>query len=161
MKIATYADYLPKLYEEFPDINKKSLRDAVRHGLGIMSFLTCKGMDTYLYNNMENLYYYFGQITRTEKKRYEAYHKKIRRKLRLMYSLKKTEYSGYMYFSLTEQDYERHLNNEPIPLVYLYKVEAELKVHRGGRYFRVAMDNPRRWYIMKENYETSSAEYIC
>lgn len=39
--ITTYKDYMPKVYEMFPDIDKKDLDLIVRHGLYIYTMAHC------------------------------------------------------------------------------------------------------------------------
>jgi hypothetical protein len=132
MQIITYDEYLESTYAEFPDVNKKSIRDIARHGLSMLAFFQTKGHDIYLNNNIEHLYYYFGQVSMNETQRYAISRRKIRRKLRLMHSLRKTPYSGYMYFGLTEAQYADHLQGKLIDRVILFKVKEELKIYRLG-----------------------------
>ncbi len=161
MEITTYEKHLSQLYEEFPDIKEKSIKDVVRHGLALMGFFQTKGHDIYLNNNVEKTYFYSGQVTNVPEKRYEISHRKYRRKLRLMHSLNKIPYEGYMYFALSNDQYTDHLQGNPIT-IHLYKVREELKFFKIGRHhLKLKMDNPHKWFLIQENYETKDAEYLC
>jgi hypothetical protein len=161
MDIATYEKYLPELYVEFPDVNEKSIRDLTRHGMTMLGFFLTKGHDVKLNNNMEDLYYYIGQVSNNLQKRYEICRKKHRRKVRLLHSLMKIPYSGYMYFSLTNEQYEQHLAGELIDKVYLFKSPEEAKIFKlATHHLKIKMENPRKWMIITENYETSGAEHV-
>lgn len=161
MKVTTYQDHLTQLYEEFPDIDKRSIRSVVAHGLSMMSFFQLRGHDIYLNNNREKLYYYFGEVTNNEEKRKKISAKKHRYKIRLMAAITRKTYDGYFYFSLTEPQYQQHLAEGKVDKAVLYRLFAEAKLfYSAPHYFRVKMENPRKWFIVKENYETSSAEYF-
>ncbi len=162
MELVTYKKYLDTLHEEFPDVDKKSIRDVVRHGLTMMGIFKERDFDIYLNNNRENLYYYFGKATHNMDDRYERHYKKIRKKLRLIYRLKKTIYSGYYYFALNDERYAKYLAKEPIDIVYLYKIQEESDMAKKNKHkFRIKMDEVPDFFIKKENYETNFAEYIC
>lgn len=161
MEIVGYNKYLEDLYKEFPDVDEKSIRDVVRHGLGLLGMFRKNNHDIYLNNNTENLYYYFGEVTNDVDKRFKLSRKKVRKKMRLVYNLTKPTYSGYYYFSLNDENFTKHENGETIDKVYMFKILAEAKLSKFSKHlFRVKMNETSKWFILKENYETNSAEHI-
>lgn len=161
MEIVTYKRYIDQVHEEFGHVDKKSIESIVRYGLAIMTKMRRGDHDILLNNNREKIFYYLGQVSKNDEHRDYISKKKVRSKYRLLYKLKKTEYSGYYYFGLSEPDYQLHLKGEVIPMVILFKVERELPLYKIAKhFFRVKMDEQKKWSIIEENYETNSAEYI-
>jgi hypothetical protein len=155
-----YKHYTDEVAAEFPDVDKKAVEAVVRHGLLMMCFFRKSNQDIFLNNNMQNFYFYFGDVTNDIQKRYAKSSRKLRNKRRILYTLQKTQYSGYYYFMLNAEDYELHLQAKPVPRVCLFKIMDEALSYRKGEHlFRVKLDEGK-WLIMKENYETSNTEYI-
>lgn len=161
MKLTGYKDYIDEVYNEFPDVDKASIRSIVRHGLGMLHFFQRNGHDTYLNNNREDKYYYFGDTSHDMQKRWAISLKKTRKKMRLVHSLKKIPFEGVYYFGLTDEQYEQHLKGLPIDLVFMYRLEEETKIKKANtHFFKEKVEGVRSWKLRKENYETTNAEYI-
>lgn len=161
MKQVKYLDYIDELHTHFPDINKASLTKLIRHGLNNLAIFKSNNLDIYLNDDLKKHYYYFGEITNDPVKRQEISNKKIIRKLRTIYRIKKTKYDGYYYFTLNNIDYELHKSGTPIPMVILHKVREEAYLYRiGNHLFKVKIKDDSEWTYEMKNYETSSTEFI-
>lgn len=160
MEITTYDMFMEGLYKEFPDVDKRSIRSVCRHGLVMLSKFRRMNHDIYLNNNREDLYYYFGFVTKDEQKRFAISNYKAPKKLRLMYNLTKTKYSGYYYFVLDDEQYKQHLRGEPFDRLFLYKVLKEAKLYKKGTHtFQYKMDKDW-WFKIETNFHTANAEEI-
>lgn len=161
MKIVGYKEYLDQVCEEFPDVDKDAVARVVRHGLTMIGLFRKADHDVYINNNVTKNYYYFGKITQTEKDRKKNYLYKVRSKLRYVYNLAKTPFSGYCYFGLTKEEYDQHLSTGIVDKVYLWRIEEEAKVYEKSIYFfRIPVEEFKKWYTIKENYETKHAEFL-
>lgn len=159
MEFVKYDKYISELILEFPDIERESLTRIVKHGLLMISMLMPKNMDVYLNNDREKLYYYFGEIMTDLEKRNLMSTEKYRKKLRYLYKLNKTEYDGYYYFCLTEQEYDSFLKKEPIT-VYMYKIKEEALIKKGAYLFKVPKEETKKLVYKVEQYiKTEELEY--
>jgi len=157
-----YKYYLDDLSKEFPDVDKKALRDLVRHGLTKLSAFKRYDHDIFLNNPNGSRYIYMGMITNDLEKRKLREFYRVRHKYRALYRIAKTQYDGYYYFGLSEEDYQKHLKKEPIPKVVITRLFKETELYTIARhFFRIKMDKISDWLFVEENYETSSAEYFC
>jgi hypothetical protein len=157
MDIVKFDEILPFLNAEFPEVNEKSIRDIVRHGLGMIGMFQTKGYDIYLNNNHNATYVYLGRVSHTDERRYEIYNKWIRKKFRFMYALRKTPYCGFMYFNLDDQRYSDFLQGKTVQSITLYKVLDEVRLYKSVHCFKIAMENPRKWKIWVEDLDISKA----
>ena len=157
MKTMVFDEILPYLYAEFPLVNEKSIKEVVRHGLSMMTFFKTQGYDLYLNDNHQAAYVYIGQVTMDADKRYLIHEKKIRRKIRLLHLLKKKPYSGYMFFSLKEEAWLNFLQGQTIQRVVLFKCKEEAVIPKNRHYFRVTMEDPKRWFLPIDEFDISTA----
>jgi len=162
MKQTTYKDYLDKVYDEFPDVDKASVRMIVRHGLSRIGIFRLNCMDIFLYNNMEQLYYYFGEVMLKEDRFKLRKAIKLRTKIRLIYKLAKVPHDGYYYFGLTEEEYQKQKDKPIIDEVKVYRIYEECKIYRLRKhFFRVKLEEEGYyWQRTLTNYETTNTEYI-
>lgn len=160
MKLTTYKDYLDKVYEEFEDVDEQSIRAVVRHGLAMLAFMRNKGQDIYINNNRKAKYYYFGDVSHTQEKRYRIMYKKLRNKLRIMSALRKEPFDSVYYFSLTEEQYQQHLNEGKVDRVILYRLEKEAKLSKKPYVFKFKIEDSRAWFRVYEDFDTTNAETI-
>ena len=120
MKTTTYKDHLKEVYEEFDQVDEVSIRAIVRHGLSRLAFFKTNGVDIFLANKQEDLYYYMGDHTDTRVDHQTKKDKKHRKKLRILHSLRKLPYEGYYYVGLTEEQQATYLLNNALDDVTLY-----------------------------------------
>lgn len=161
MVIKKFDDYMEQLQSEFPDVDMKSLKKIVKHGLDLVSRLRRLGDDIFLNNNREAWYFYLGDKTPELKDRLERSRLRTNLKYRHLHRLQRLPYSGYYYFNLTPEQYEMHLKQEPVDKVLLCKLEKEAVLFRKGKHlFKVLMDESPYWIIKEENYNTNNTIYI-
>jgi len=152
-----FDELLPYLNEEFSKVDEKSIREVVRHGLAMMALFKTKNHDLYLNDTHKDTYMYVGPVSHNRERRYEIHNKKIKQKIRIMYALKKTPYSGFMYFWLNEYAYTDLLNGQTTQRIILFKCLEEAKLVKNMHYYRIAMEEPRRWIMIIEDLDISTA----
>lgn len=162
MQIVGYKEYTKEVAKEFPDVDFKSIENVVRHGLSMLAVFKKNNHDIYLNNNRKGFYMYLGEITDNTTISKLICRRKLRRKLRYVYSLKKTIFSGEYYFSIDANTYEnKYLSNRIIPRAYLYKIIDEARLYTIHTHlFKVRGEDNHRWLEMKEEYDASDAELI-
>lgn len=161
MKVTSYKDYLDKVYEEFDQVDKKSIDIIVRHGLVKMQMLASRGIDMMLRNDKEGLYYYVGDGYSDAPDYAKKLRRKAARKYRILHLFRKQPYSGYYYFGLSSEEYEKWTSGEPQEFVRFFRVVRESEFWRNRPHqFRIKMDDPFSWMVMIENPDISKAEYI-
>lgn len=146
MEVTTYKDYIDKVYEEFSEVDEASIRTIVRYGLGVMSIYKRLGLDIWIHSPSSDQYYFCGDAHHGYTKDYEKQiGKKLRRKTRLMYKMRKEPYDGYFYFSLTKEQYTKWLANEEQEII-TYKVAKEPTNYKPALYhFKIAREETRIW----------------
>lgn len=161
MKIVGYKEYTIEVAKHFPDVDQKAIDTVVRHGLGMITFFQKADHDIYLNHNLDDYYFYIGEVITNERKRVEHSRKRIRYKLRLMFNLRKEQHDGYYYFSLNDEQYEAFKRGESLPMTYLYKLEEESNLYKIATHrFKVKRENDGRWYLPIDEYETKDAQYV-
>lgn len=108
-KETTINDYLPRLYEEFPDIPKKDIRKIVEYGWRLIYIATLCGCDIQIYSQTNNFWIYIGQLTKNSLRHFFYYKNKLLRKFRFMYKRLYPETDEYYYFSISKQEYEQYI----------------------------------------------------
>ncbi len=162
MKVIGYEDYVDRLHEEFSDVDIKSISDVLSFGCSRMLSYKQIGMDLYLKdtNNLK-FYMYIGDITTDAYKRNGIYFKKKRRKLRHQYSLDRTEYNGYYYFGLTEEQNEKFKATGILDRAFYFKIEREVIINTAVKHiYKVKIEKPLAWFIILENHKETNAEYV-
>lgn len=146
MKVTTYKDYIDKVYEEFSEVDESSIRSIIRYGLGVMSIYKRVGLDIWIHSPSSDQYYFCGDAHHGYTEDYERQiRKKLRRKTRAMYQMRKADYDGYFYFSLTEEQYTKWLSNEEQEII-TYKVAKEPRNYTRAIYhFKIARESTRIW----------------
>lgn len=160
MKIVGYKDYMDKLQELYPDIDRKSLGAVVRHGMSMLTYLANRDIDVQLRSNT-GFWCFIGYPTNRPKKILERTFRKRKQKQRLMYRLRNTKYSGYRYLCLGEENYQKHLRGEPQEKAQLVKIAEEAGLVFGICYIlRVKSDIEEPWVLRIPNYDTTGAELV-
>jgi len=161
MKTTDYKDYLEEVYKEFEDVDEASIRMIVRHGLVRIGIYRKANMDIFLYNNMEGLYYYMGELMNKDPANDYKKRKKYINKLRLLYRIQRRQYDGQVYFGLTDQEYEKYLTSKTLDKVILYRILKECEANRfRTHFFKLKLDEFPHWRRTFEEYDTQHAEKI-
>lgn len=98
-------DYLPDLIAQFPTVPPEDVKRAVEYGWRMLYYYNLRGCDTLISSTKYRYWFYCGQLTRDSIKHYNYYRRMLRRKLRVLYFKKVTEWDGYYYIGLTEEEY--------------------------------------------------------
>lgn len=171
MKYTHVDDYLDKVAEKYDKIPKDVLKKVVEYGLRSYYRINLMGGDVLLkspyftaytgkhYN--EKLGYEFGK--------YRNIKKKI--KYRIQYARKRTKYSGYYYFGMTEEQYKTYKEylgktgkrGEKVRFerLYIYKILNEvLDISYLTRFFRVEIPEEKGFRLWFDELETKNFDYI-
>lgn len=121
----------------------------------------------------ENEFFYVGHILSNNDKMKKYIYLKRQTKMRLTYIRKKIEYDGYLYFRITEDEYNTYLEAKKkkkrkitLPKVYLYKVPEEILcvpvVQDQCHFFKIAMPEPKdnKFTQFIENLNVTDATYL-
>lgn len=110
-KETTINDYLPKLYEAFPDVPKKDIRTIVEYGWRLIYIANLFGCDTLIQSNTYNFWFYTGYLTKDSLKHSIYYRKKLLRKFKFIYKRLKPKTDEYYYIALSEDEYQQFYND--------------------------------------------------
>lgn len=108
-------DVLPQIYEKFPELSKREVRDLVLLGWRRMDkairYGCCVTIQT---TKFLNCYVHIGKITKGDEQ-VEWYRKRMIKKIRRINFWNKTRFKGYYYFTLSEGKFkefvETNINN--------------------------------------------------
>ena len=107
--IKRYTDYTEEIMKEFPYLTKHDVESIVRFGWRQIYYLNQRGGDTLVNSQTYKHWFYIGELTCNSLKHFRYYKKKMRTKLRVMYSRKNIQWDGYYYIALTDDEYEELL----------------------------------------------------
>lgn len=155
-----YEDYAERLYEEFPNVDKKSIDSIVIHGLKRIAYFIKLKQDIMLETNnkINSFYLYIGkvdtkiqQIPQYIRSKY-AEHTKLRR----LEKEKKIKHDGTYYFGLTEEENSLEI----LPSVNLYKIEKECTIRNNVKYIYKTKFDDNKWCVKQNNFDKNKAELI-
>ena len=169
MKFTKIDDYLDKVAERFPTIPRKSLRRIMEFGSRSFYMNTYYGGDILLKSKYFTLY--CGRIFKDNLSFYPYWKLKFRIKHRLKYIRNKTKYSGYYYFGLTEDSYEKYKSAFKSKTkrrqkfvfndIYLYKILDECILHTQYKYFfKLPVKTESNFCVHLDELITRDAEYL-
>lgn len=98
--------YLPKLQEQFPSVPLQDIKRAVEYGWRMLYYYNLRGCDTLINSTKYKYWFYCGELTKCSIKHFNYYRRMLRRKLRVLYTKKITEWDGYYYIGLTDSEYQ-------------------------------------------------------
>lgn len=104
-------DYLPRLQEMFPKIDKKDIKRMVEYGWRMFYFYNLRGCDTLIESTKHKYWMYCGQLCSNSLKHFDYYRQMLRRKLRVLYTKKKIQWDGYYYTALSEEEYNDYVKS--------------------------------------------------
>lgn len=104
--LTNVATYLPKLQEQFPSIPLEDIKRAVEYGWRMLYYYNLRGCDTLINSTKYRYWFYCGELTRNSMKHFNYYRRMLRRKLRVLYTKKVSEWNGYYYIGLTDSEYK-------------------------------------------------------
>lgn len=135
-------DYIEKLQELYPDVNKNDIKKIIEFGWRMFYFYNLCGCDVVIKNNKKNLWMYSGKLFYDSLQYYNYYKNKLRMKIRVLFRKKKIQWDGYYYTGLTEEEYNQlieSLNKKGRPRKHFefrnkvcYKISDEAKISYDG-----------------------------
>lgn len=176
MQLSYPEKYYEKVKERFPDLTYREIDTIIKFGLRSM-FINCGyGGDILLKAPYFTMY--IGKFFK-DKLMYTKY--KILKesiKLRIKYKRSKTQWDGYYYFGLSEEEFQDYLSNFKntgmgnsskgrrrkkiiFKKIKCYKLLDECKLHTINKHiFKIKFPEDFGFSFWKENYATYNAQYI-
>lgn len=176
MQLAYPEKYYEKVKERFPDLTYREIDIIVKFGLRSL-FINCGyGGDILLKSPYFTMY--IGKIFRDSKMflKYKLLKHSI--KLRIKYKRAKTQWDGYYYFGLSEDEFQEYLSNFrntgmgnkskgarrrkiTFKKIKCYKILEECLIHPTNKHiFKLKYPEDVGFVFWKENYATYNAQYI-
>lgn len=173
MQIKTIQDYYSEVYDKFPELDQKDIERILNFGFNSLYLHLVYGGDILIKDDSVNKYTcYIGKLTYKSLKHLKYYAKKLTTKLRVFYNRNKTEWDGFYYFALTENQYIEYLNQikskgrkrkyfkfNNILLYKLYK-ECKVKEYSKKYIFKYATGTDLGYLYWKKELITDKVEFI-
>ena len=165
MELARCDKYYDKVLEQFPEVSRKQLDRLVKRGLSSLYLFNLYGGDVLLTNRDYTMY--FGKLfnSNTIFGKYAKIKWKI--KLRIKYRQHKTKYSGYYYFGLSDEYFEKYYLNRTnrksinFPELFMCKILEECFLDHGyNHFFRIKYPEDCGFVMFKKDYLAKNIEYI-
>lgn len=170
MQIKTINDYYNIMQEKFPEVDIKDIKRILQFGFKSLYLHNSYGGDTLIKDN--DLWCYIGNLTNDSLKHFNYYARKLAVKIRVLYKRKKIPWDGYYYFALTDDEYQKYLdqkNSKGRPRkkfkygdVYMYRILEECKIreHALKHIFKIYYGSDFGYGFFKKNLITDKAEQI-
>lgn len=169
MKFTKIDDYVDKVAEKFPTIPKKSIRKILEFGSRSFYANTYYGGDVLLKSPYFTLY--CGRVFKDNLLFYSYWKLKFKIKYRILYARRKTQYDGYYYFGLSENEYEiykKQLKSKTkrrqkitFDTIYIYKILDECILHRHHiHFFKIPVKTDGKFCIKLTDFTTRDFEYL-
>lgn len=156
-------DYVPKLQEMFPYLDKKDIIRCVNYGWRMFYYYNLRNLDTLNVNNKYNVWMYCGELRKNPLKHFDYYKMKLRKKIRFLY-LKKHGFvhSNIYYTYITEEEYKRFFKKKGRPMTKFplnnrqyFKILEEAKIYYDRCKYIIQFE-----YICDMGYSFSKKELI-
>ena len=170
MQIKTINDYYDIMQEKFPEVDIKDIKRILQFGFKSLYLHNSYGGDTLIKDN--DLWCYIGNLTNDSLRHFNYYARKLAVKIRVLYKRKKIPWDGYYYFALTDDEYQKYLdqkNSKGRPRkkfkygdVYMYRILEECKIreHALKHIFKIYYGSDFGYGFFKKDLITDKAEQI-
>lgn len=176
MQVSYPEKYYEKVKEKFPDLTYKEIDTIVKFGLRSL-FINCGyGGDILLKSPYFTMY--IGRLFKDKNvfSKYKVLKESI--KLRIKYKRSKTQWDGYYYFGLTDEQFNEYLSNFKnsgmgdkskgrrrnkicFKNIFAYKLLDECLLHKKYKHiFKLKFEIDVGFTFYKEEYTTRHAQYI-
>ena len=160
-----YEDYIEKIYDEFPDIDKESINDIVKYGLKKIHTHASTTQDIFLKmdRSSDPFYLYIGHQDKDKYKQNIRSKTKQHNKIRKLFKERHGTFDGFSYFGLTDEEFDLFNENKVIEKITTYKLIDETSIRRGVNHiFRTKLDieDYDFWTKIVSNYKLNDCEYI-
>jgi len=127
-----YEDYLPELYNQFPDVKEDSIKSIIEHGLKKLYDTVKTGNDVRMSDRVSNVF--IGWFVKDIKVHWKQSKMKEHTKRRRLFLDEKTVWDRWHYFGLTEEENNIFQETEEFPSVYMYKILRECIIRKDIKY---------------------------
>lgn len=169
MEIKYIEDYYDKVKEKYPELTEKQISKILTFGFRSFYLHTLYGGD--ILSKSPYLTVYCGRCFVDTNKFMEYRNIKLRTKLRVKYKKAKTQWDGYYYFGMSDNEFEyyqsqmkshgRRRQKFHFKNIYLFKVKNEVLLNKKNKHvFRIAYPLDCGFSIYKEDVVTRNFEYI-
>lgn len=163
-------DYYKLIQEKFPGVPKKDIQNILKYGFRSLYLHIIYGGDVCISSTSNSLWIYIGFLKKNSLEFFKYYRKKLIFKFRILYKRYKTQWDGYYYFNLTDEEYQDLVNIKKgrkrkyytYYNKYLFKLLDECKVRycRSKYYARCKYPIDNGFVIYKEKYKCELPEVI-
>ncbi len=141
--IKRVSDYLDKLEEMYPNVPRKDIERIVNYGWRMFYFYNLRGCDIITAESKKGMWLYCGNLFTNSIQYFKYYRKKLKRKIRVLWALKRKQWDGYYYTAITKDEYEkikkkfgRPTTNLTVKNKVLFKIKNEAFVfYHTAKYF--------------------------
>ena len=167
--IKRVSDYLDKLQKMYPQLEKKDIERIVNYGWRMFYFYNLRGCDIVTAESRYGKWLYCGTLYSDSIKHFNYYKRKLRRKVRILWAIKKRKWDGYYYTAITPEEYEqikyvfgRPKTNLTISDRILFKIKNEaLLFYDKERYFiRCKLPIDYGYTVNKKAYKCKNVKLI-
>lgn len=165
MKITKIEQYVDSVHEKFPELTRAEVKRILVYGWKMILQYVSAGNDIQIKNSKE--FVFIGEIPHTGLSTFKNYCYKLAKRIAYMFQRTKSEWDGYYYFSRSEYQFKKYLEQSKKKIktfenVFLYKLLEEVKVkdHSAPYIFRLKEDKTdwmRKYY---KELKTKNAELI-
>lgn len=131
MTIKKTDDYVERMHKKFPEVSQRDLKKILNYCWKMIYLYNTRGLDTLV--KYPDLIFYIGKLRNSSLDHFKYYIHKLKKRIRYMFQRTKSEWDGYYYFTLTENQYLNYLKqgNRKIKTfknVVAFKLLEECKV---------------------------------
>ena len=165
MKVTNINDYVDEVWQKFPELTKDEVKRILVYGWKQIIQYISAGNDVQIVTNKE--FYFFGKIPVGGLKTFINYCYKLQKRIAYMFKRTKSEWDGYYYFALTENQYKEYLsqNRKTYKIfknIILYKLLEQLKIKEYNKHYIFRLSEDRTKWMSKyyPEIKTKNAELI-
>ena len=169
MELKRIEDYYDKVQEKFPELTREQIDKILKFGFRSFYTHTLYGGD--VLSKSPYFTMYCGKVFSSNVVFYNYWLLKTRIKLRIKYKRTRTQYDGYYYFGLSEDDFQYYLSQKKktgrrrqkfhFKRIKLFKIVDEVICDRQYKHiFKIPYPVDNGFTIWREDVITRDFEYI-
>lgn len=158
-------NYVKSVQEQFPELSEADVKRILVYGWKMILQYVSYGNDVSI--NTNKLFFFIGKIPYSALATFHVYCSKLAKRIRYMFQRTKSEWDGYYYFALNENQYIDYLSQSKkkykiFKNVALYKLLEEVKIAQAScpYIFRLNEDKTRWLSKFYKEIKTKNAELI-
>ena len=137
----TLKDYLSQICEIFKGVKESDIKKILTFAWKSLYLLNSYGGDVVITNR--EFWSYIGKLRGSAYEHYIYYMQKLVTKIRIKYKRSRTQWDGYYYFGLNEEEYQQFIQSKGksksrkktyhFENIFLYEILEECKVHEASK----------------------------